>query len=95
MGRRRFLVAYDIRDPVRLRRVHGVAKRYGYALQYSVFICDLGEQNLIHLKWDMGEVIHDDEDEVAIIDLGDARDTSRFEFLGRHPVLPRQGPTII
>ncbi len=95
MARRRFVVAYDIRDPHRLREVHRTAKRYGYALQYSVFICDLGEQDLIRLKWDMGEVIHDDQDEVVIIDLGDARDTARFDFMGRHSTLPRQGPTII
>lgn len=95
MSRRRFLVAYDIRDPKRLRDVHTTAKRYGYALQYSVFICDLGEQELIRLKWDMGDVIHDDDDEVVIVDLGDARDTTRFDFLGRQRRLPRQGPTIV
>lgn len=95
MARRRFVVAYDIRDPRRLREVHRTAKRYGYALQYSVFICDLSEQDLIRLKWDMGAVIHDDLDEVVIIDLGDARDITRFHFIGRHSILPRQGPTII
>jgi CRISPR-associated protein Cas2 len=88
-------VAYDIRDPKRLRDVHTTAKRYGYALQYSVFICDLADQDLIRLKWDMGDVIHDDHDEVVIVDLGDVRDTARFEFLGRRPILPRQGPTIV
>lgn len=95
MPRRRFVIAYDIRDPKRLREVHRTAKRYGYALQYSVFICDLSQPDLIRFKWDMGDVIHDDDDEVVIIDLGDARDTTKFDFLGRHPSLPRQGPMII
>lgn len=95
MARRRYLVGYDIRDPVRLRQVHRTAKTYGYPLQYSVFICDLTDQELIRFKWDMGDVIHDDEDEVAIVDLGLASDTTRFQFLGRRPRLPRRGPKII
>ena len=94
MSRHRFVIAYDIRDPKRLRDVHKTAERYGYSLQYSVFICDLGEQDLIRFKWDMGDVIRGD-DEVVIIDLGDAADTAKFDFLGHHPKLPHQGPTIV
>ena len=95
MARRRYLVAYDIRNPKRLRQVHKAAKTYGYPLQYSVFICDLTDQELIRLKWDMGDEIHDDEDEIAIVDLGLASDTTRFQFMGRRPKLPVQGPTIV
>ena len=95
MARRRFIVAYDIRDPKRLRYVHKTAKQFGYSLQYSVFVCDLSEQELIRFRWAMGDVIHDDIDEVVIIDIGDARNESRIDFLGRHPRLPKQGPTIV
>lgn len=95
MARRRYLVAYDIRDPARLRSVHKNVKGYGYALQYSVWICDLDRQELIALKWTIGDTINQDEDAVAIIDLGPAEDTRRFEFLGVHPNLPRQGATIL
>jgi CRISPR-associated protein Cas2 len=37
--RHRYIVAYDIRDEVRLRRVHDVVRGYGIRLQYSVFLC--------------------------------------------------------
>ena len=35
-----FLVAYDIRCPKRLRKVHREIKSQGMAIQYSVFLCD-------------------------------------------------------
>lgn len=95
MARRRYLLAYDIRDPGRLRAVHRTAKEYGLALQYSVFVCDLGREDLIHLKWDLGDIINHMEDAVAIVDLGEAVDVHRFEFLGVRPRLPSQGPTIM
>lgn len=95
MSRRRYLVAYDIRDPGRLRAVHRTARAYGRALQYSVFVCDLGQEDMIHLKWDLSDIINHLEDAVALVDLGDAADDSRFEFLGVRPALPRQGPTIV
>ena len=37
-GRRRWIVAYDIRDPKRLRKVYEVVRDHGDRLQYSVFI---------------------------------------------------------
>lgn len=95
MTRRRYLVAYDISEPKRLREVHGCAKRYGYALQYSLFICDLDKMELIQLKWGLSNLISHHEDRVAIIDLGDIGQVQRFEFLGVTPALPTGGPTII
>lgn len=98
MGRRRYLVAYDISDPVRLRRVHEIVKGYGYWLQYSVFLCDLTEAEKVWLKGDLGETIHMVADRVAIVDLGEAdrRGTDCFEFMGQTPELPRSGgPQII
>ncbi|MBI2704377.1 MAG: CRISPR-associated endonuclease Cas2 [Actinobacteria bacterium] len=93
MSRRRYLVAYDISDPVRLRKVHDVVKGYGYSLQYSVFVCDLGEVEKLWLKGDLGKVMHFGEDRVAIVDLGDAerRGMDCFEFMGVTPQLPRPG----
>jgi CRISPR-associated protein Cas2 len=74
--------------------VHAKVKAFGYALQYSVFICDLDAVELTRLKWDLGGIIAHREDRVAIIDLGDA-DVRRFQFLGVHPRMPRAGPTIV
>jgi CRISPR-associated protein Cas2 len=37
---RTHIVAYDVRDPARLARVHKAMTRLGHALQYSVFAAD-------------------------------------------------------
>ncbi|MGI9016302.1 MAG: CRISPR-associated endonuclease Cas2 [Euzebya sp.] len=95
MSRRRYLLAYDISDDRRLRQVHRCAKTYGYALQYSVFICDLDAVELTNLRWDLGAIIAHNIDRVAIIDIGASNSETRFQFMGVAPALPRSGPTII
>lgn len=95
MARRRYLMAYDISDDVRLRQVHTVAKAYGYPLQYSVFLCDLDRAELVRLKWALGEVIRHNIDRVVIIDIGDAN-LRRFQSMGVRPDLQfPSGPTIV
>lgn len=94
MARRRYLLAYDISDPTRLRATHKAAKRFGYSLQYSLFVCDLDRTELINLRWELGRTINHSQDRVAIIDLGIASDV-KFEFLGVRPMLSAGGPTII
>lgn len=97
MKRRRYLVAYDIRDDGRLRRVHKVMLGFGEPLQYSVFLCDLDPGEKLALKRDVGEVIHHAVDSVAIVDLGvaDRRGVDCFEFLGARLPLPSSGPQVI
>lgn len=70
--RHRLLVAYDIRDPARLRRTHATMLGYGDPLQYSVFLCDLSpaEQALMELA--LLRVIRVSIDSVLIVDLGPA-----------------------
>jgi CRISPR-associated protein Cas2 len=87
-------MAYDISDPARLRATHKTAKRYGYPLQYSLFICDLDPAELTQLRWDIGRVIKHSVDRVALIDVGAATDIE-FEFLGVRPDIPTGGPTIV
>lgn len=43
------LVAYDIRHPVRLRRVAKVCLDFGIRVEYSVFECDLSDENFQRL----------------------------------------------
>lgn len=97
MARKRYVVAYDIRDPVRLRRVHETVKGYGFGLQYSVFICDLDEIEKLGLRTDLGEILSFAADSVVLVDVGEptGRGTSSFEFMGRHPRLPTTGATIV
>lgn len=96
-GRTRYVVSYDISDPRRLRRVHKTVKDFGWALQYSVFICDLDAIELMILKQELATELHHGEDAVAFINLGPPSSRGRdcFEFMGLRPDLPTSGPTII
>lgn len=96
-GRKRFLVAYDIRDPKRLRKVHKTMVGYGWSMQYSVFICDLDAMELVAMKAELGEIIHHTEDSIAMIDIGDPSQRGRdcFWFMGVSVPLPTSGPVIL
>lgn len=97
MARRRFLVAYDICDDKRLRRVHRIMKAYGWPMQYSVFVSDLDRMELIELRLELAHEIDHSEDSIAIIDVGDPTERGRqcFEFMGVTPPLPTAGPVIL
>lgn len=97
MARRRYLAAYDIRDPKRLRRVHKMMKAFGWPMQYSVFICDLDHLELVELRLAISNAIDHAEDAIALIDLGDPSDRGRscFSFFGVAPQLPTAGPVIL
>lgn len=88
--RTRYLVAYDIRDSRRLRRVHGVATDFGEPLQYSVFVCDLTDVELIALRRRLIDEIRTTEDSIGIFDLGapSGRGVRCIEFLGVSRSLP-------
>jgi CRISPR-associated protein Cas2 len=47
------LLAYDVRDERRLRRVAHVLEGYGQRLQYSVFRCKLSPRQLERLRWEL------------------------------------------
>jgi len=94
MARRRFLIAYDICDPKRLRQVCKTMEEYGERLQYSVFICDLSRTELVHARAKVEREMELTEDSVVIVDLGDVT-AARFTFVGRRRPLPDQGPRIL
>lgn len=95
MARRRYLVAYDIRDERRLRGIAVCMEGYGSRIQYSVFLCDLSDQQRVQLRCDIEILMKMSEDSVMIIDLGAAGDLSRFVFLGPRETLPVAGAVII
>lgn len=95
MARRRYLIAYDISDPVRLRRVIKVMESYGERLQYSVFLCDLSGVELVQWLKDIGAVVNLSADSVVRIDLGDSQRPTEISVLGRPRRLPRRGATIV
>ena len=95
MARRRYLVAYDIRDDRRLRRIAGCMEGFGTRIQYSVFVCDLSDRERIIMRGDIEGLMKPSEDSVMVIDLGQAGDSSRFLFLGHHEKLPTSSAVVI
>lgn len=65
-----YLVAYDVCDPKRLRRVYRLMCGSGDPLQYSVFRCELSALEKQTLKESLWQVLNLAEDRVIIIDLG-------------------------
>jgi CRISPR-associated protein Cas2 len=94
MARRRYLIAYDICDPKRLRQVCKTMEEYGERLQYSVFICDLSRAELVRTRATVERHMLLTEDSVVIVDLGDP-DTARFTFIGQWRQLPTSGARIV
>lgn len=96
-GRRRWLIAYDIRDDLRLRRVHDIVRSHGDRLQYSVFLCDLTPIEKLGLKTELREVVNQHSDSVVFIDLGEPgrQGSAAIEFMGTSLPMPASGPTIV
>jgi CRISPR-associated protein Cas2 len=83
--RHRYLVSYDICDKKRLRRVFKKMNGYGDAVQLSVFRCELSAKERELMIGALDEIIHHDQDQVMIVDLGPARgqERARIKVLGR------------
>ena len=95
MSRRRYLIAYDICEDRRLRRVIKVMESFGQRLQYSVFLCDLSSIELVQWRSEIVPVLNMREDSVVCIDLGALGTTAAMTVLGRSRRLPTSGPTIV
>jgi CRISPR-associated protein Cas2 len=77
-----YLVAYDICDPKRLRKVAHTCEDFGFRRQYSVFLCRLSAHDLVRLKSKLYDIINLDEDQVLFIPLCN-RCADGIEALGR------------
>jgi CRISPR-associated protein Cas2 len=96
--RRRYIVAYDVTDPKRLRLTHRTLLGFGDPLQYSVFRCDLLPVERIQLLERVGSVIDHRADRVLLADLGPVagRGARAIEFVGQRLELPPGvGPIIV
>jgi len=94
--RQRYIVTYDICDPVRLRKVYKAMRGFGEHLQYSVFRCDLSDMQRVRMIGVLGELINHGVDQVLIIDIGPAegRGGQVIEALGR-PYTPPERRAIV
>jgi CRISPR-associated protein Cas2 len=77
-----YLVAYDICDPKRLRKVARTCEDFGLRRQYSVFLCRLSATSLVRLKSRLYDVIDLQEDQVLFVPLCE-RCAGGIEALGR------------
>ena len=70
MARRHYLVSYDVSDDKRRNKVFKTLHGFGDHAQYSVFFCELSDQELVQLRTRLRAAIHHKEDQVLIVDLG-------------------------
>lgn len=63
-----YLIAYDVRDPARLRRVAKNLKGYGERTQFSIFRCRLTTRELERLRWELLKIMSS-EDDLLIVGL--------------------------
>ena len=94
--RNRYIVAYDVSDGKRLRRVFKRMNGFGDALQYSVFACDLSAKERVLLEEALRDIIDVKEDRVLIIDIGpvEGRGAGVVRTLGRQ-VQPRPREALV
>jgi CRISPR-associated protein Cas2 len=77
-----YLVAYDIANPKRLRKVARTCEDFGLRRQFSVFLCRLTAADLVRLKSRLYDIINLDQDQVLFIPLC-KRCADQIEALGR------------
>jgi CRISPR-associated protein Cas2 len=79
-----YVVAYDISEPRRWRRVFKTMKGYGVWLQLSVFHCRLDGGRRAAMAMALEALIDHTSDHVVILDLGPAEDVElAVESLGK------------
>ena len=93
---RLYIVAYDIAEPKRWRRVFKVMKAYGHWLQLSVFQCRLTARRRAEMTARLEGVIKLAEDHILIVDLGPADQVDPLvESLGKTYQVPSRQATIV
>jgi len=85
VNRKRFLVTYDVSDDKRRTKIFKTLYAYGDHAQYSVFFCELNAREYVELCGKLRRVLHDEEDQILILDLGPAANPldSGLQCLGR------------
>lgn len=77
-----YLVAYDIANLKRLRKVAQTCEDFGLRKQYSVFLCRISATDLVKLKSRLYDLINLEKDQVLFIPLCQ-RCVAQIEALGR------------
>ena len=64
-----YIVAYDIADPKRLRKVATACEDFGVRKQYSVFLCRLSATDFVRLRTRLYDLLNLERDQVFFIPL--------------------------
>jgi CRISPR-associated protein Cas2 len=88
-----YIVAYDISDPKRLRKVATCCEDFGARKQYSVFLCRLSATDFVRLRSRLYDLIDLEADQVLFIPLC-ARCVRGIEALGR-PTEPADARDVV
>ena len=59
-----YLVAYDVRDPKRLQKVARKCQNYGIRVEYSVFECDLTQDDFSSMWQELKDLIDATDDRI-------------------------------
>lgn len=65
----RYVIAYDITDDKRRKKVHETLKSYGAWKEYSVFEVRLDDTTMLNLENKIKDIIDNDKDKVRIYPL--------------------------
>jgi CRISPR-associated protein Cas2 len=90
-----YIVAYDISDQKRWRRVFNIMNGYGAWLQLSIFQCRLTPKQQAELIALLDGVIHHHDDHIVLLDIGAAESVApkvvslgkSFEAVEHEPVI--------
>ncbi|NGZ25950.1 MAG: CRISPR-associated endonuclease Cas2 [Magnetococcales bacterium] len=90
-----YIIAYDIADARRWRRVFKIMKGYGEWLQLSIFQCRLTAKQYVELTIALSTTIKAEEDHVLFLNLGPADSVrpkveslgKKFNPLGREAII--------
>ncbi|MCX7857059.1 MAG: CRISPR-associated endonuclease Cas2 [Deltaproteobacteria bacterium] len=69
MGRKLYVIAYDVRDEQRLNKVREYLKNYSTGGQKSVYECFLTDGELQEVLKELARLIREDEDRVHVFRL--------------------------
>jgi CRISPR-associated protein Cas2 len=69
-NRRIYLCTYDVAEDKRRSKLFELLKDHGEHVQFSVFLCSLTATEVKRLGSTASEIIHHDEDQLLVIDIG-------------------------
>jgi CRISPR-associated protein Cas2 len=95
--RHTYVVAYDVSDPKRLRKVFKTMRGHGDHLQLSVFRCEISDREMIELRAALAKIIDAALDQVLFVSVGpaDGRAATAFATLGRPQTAPERVAVVV